>query len=69
MIQLRTMKHIATSQMLPGVRSIATVGRSHHRAADLGRIQASLGQMRSQEARRVWLNHQWNHHPSPRQVS
>lgn len=60
MFQLKTMKHIATSRMIPGIRSIPSLGRSHHRVADLGRIQASLGQMSSQELRRGWLNRQWN---------
>ena len=69
MIQLKTMKHIATSRMIPGVRSIASVGRSHQRASDLGRIQANLGHMQSQEHRRAWVNQQWTRHPSQRRAS
>lgn len=64
MFQLKTMKHIATSRMIPGIRSIPSLGRSHHRVADIGRIQASLGHMSSQDLRRNWLNQQWNTSPT-----
>lgn len=66
MIQIRTMRHIPTSQMIPGAKTIAAWGRSHHRSADWGRIQSGFGQMKCQESRRVWLNHQWAQNPSQR---
>ena len=68
MLQLKTMKHVATSRMIPGVQSLASWGRSHHRAADLGRMQASLGQMQSQNSRRVWLTQQWLNTPRQRRI-
>ena len=71
MIQLKTMKHIATSQMIPSVRSLASLERysdssTHDRAADLGRMQANIGRMQGQKARRNWLNQQWKKTPSQR---
>ncbi|NET53233.1 MAG: hypothetical protein F6K09_32590 [Merismopedia sp. SIO2A8] len=63
MIQLRTMKHIPTSQTIRGMRSLCSVGRSPNRAADSGRIQANIGQLMSQDIHRVWLLQQWRNRP------
>jgi hypothetical protein len=70
MIQIRTMKQIATSQAIPGLQSLATLGRSpyqtlHYRAIDSRRMYEKICQIEQQEARRIWLNQQWHNRPYP----
>ncbi|MEB3232956.1 MAG: hypothetical protein VKJ64_18260 [Leptolyngbyaceae bacterium] len=65
MIQIKTMKQIATSRTIPGLQSLATLGRSHYqtlhyRAVDSRRIYDGICQIESQESRRLWLNQQWH---------
>lgn len=63
MINLRTMKHIPSSRSIRGMRSLFSMGRSPNRAAESGQIQASIGQLVSQESHRVWLLQQWRNRP------
>ncbi len=65
MIEIRTMKQISTSQTIPGVQSLATLGRSpyqtlHYRAIDSRRMYEGICRMQNLEARRIWLSQQWH---------
>ncbi|MEB3211528.1 MAG: hypothetical protein VKL39_09235 [Leptolyngbyaceae bacterium] len=59
MIRIKTMKQIATSSAIPGVRSLRALGRSHQLWLDCGRMTQARCQIMASEAHRQWRNQMW----------
>ena len=65
MIEIKTMKQLATCQTIPGLQSLETLGRSHYqtlhyRAVDSRRMYDGIRRSQNRESRRIWLNSQWH---------
>lgn len=56
MITIKTMKQIATSRVIASGQAVNRLSRLSLRSHDRGRTSAGVAQIRTQEARRQWLN-------------
>ncbi|PSR18471.1 hypothetical protein C8255_07150 [filamentous cyanobacterium CCP3] len=64
MLTLRTLRQIASSRTIPSFRSVPSRSQSGgDRLADAGRASYHQSRIRSQEARRQWLQQQWQNRP------
>ncbi|PSN11514.1 hypothetical protein C7293_23955 [filamentous cyanobacterium CCT1] len=64
MLTLRTLRQIASSRTIPSFRSASNHSQNRgDRLADVGRIGYHQSRIRSQEARRQWLQQQWQNRP------
>ncbi len=59
MITVKTMKQIATSRVIPSCRAAHHLSGPLLNSDDRGRIASGMGRMRSSQARRQWLNRQY----------
>ncbi|WP_017300098.1 hypothetical protein [Nodosilinea nodulosa] len=58
MLTLRTPRHIASSRTIPSFRSVPSRSQGN-RPVDQGRMGHHQSRVQAEEARRQWLQHQW----------
>lgn len=60
MLSIRTLRHIATSRTIPSFRACRSHnGNQYTVLTDYGRILQGQARLLTEEARRQWLNQQW----------
>jgi len=64
MLTLRTLRQIATSRTIPSFRSAPSRSQGDRpRLADKGRMGHHQSRAQAEEARRQWLQQQWQNRP------
>ncbi|MBW4484182.1 MAG: hypothetical protein KME14_16725 [Tildeniella torsiva UHER 1998/13D] len=64
MLMLRTLRQLATSRTIPSFRSAPSRSQGNRlRALDQGRIGHHQSRAQAEEARRQWLQQQWQNRP------